>query len=111
MNDVVERQYIAVTEYNNGVAKCGKTVSASDRVSAMVQFDLMNESYVDVMLYVANDQLYTLDIGIGPSSDNPEKMMKEAGVIKLIILWLYLTFCLIGYITIIGFIIYSLTKS
>lgn len=50
-------------------------------------------------------------VGIGPSSDNPEKMRKEAGVFKLILIYIYSGICFIGDITIIGFVMYSLIKS
>ena len=59
--DIVEGQYIAIKGYNNRIPRFGKIVSASDRVSAMTQFDLMDEPYVDVMPYVNNDQLYLFD--------------------------------------------------
>ena len=61
MVDVVEGQYIAIKGYQNGIPEVGKTVSADDRVSAMIQFDLMDEFYVDVMPYVEDDQLYIFD--------------------------------------------------
>ena len=61
MTDIVEGQYIAIKGYYDGIPKFGKKVSASDRVSAMTQFDLMDEPYEDVMPYVDNDQLYIFD--------------------------------------------------
>ncbi len=59
--DVVEGQYIAIIGYNVGIPRFGKKVSADDRVSAMIQFDLMDEYYTDVMPYVEDDQLYIFD--------------------------------------------------
>ena len=61
MVDVVEGQYIAIIGYNADIPRFGKIVSASDRVSAMIQFDLMDEFYIDVMPYVEDDQLYIFD--------------------------------------------------
>ena len=50
-------------------------------------------------------------IGIGPSSDNPEKMRKEAGIVKSILIYTYTGICFIGDVTIIGVIAWSLIKS
>ena len=57
-DEKVEGQYIAIKRYYGKIPRFGKTVSANDRESAMFQFFLMNEPYVDVMPYVDNDQLY-----------------------------------------------------
>ncbi len=62
-SEKVEGRYIAIIGYNEGIPRFGKTVFASDRVSAMVQFDLIDEYYTDVMPYVADDQLYVFDDG------------------------------------------------
>ena len=61
MVDIVEGRYIAIKGYTNGIPEVGNTVSADDRVSAMIQFDLMDESYIDVMPYVESDNLYLFD--------------------------------------------------
>ena len=61
MVDVVKGRYIAIKGYQNGIPEVGKAVSADDRVSAMIQFDLMDEFYVDVMPYVESDNLYIFD--------------------------------------------------
>ena len=60
-NENVEWIYIAIKGYQDGIPRFGKKVSASDRVSAMIQFDLMDEFYVNVMPYVESDNLYIFD--------------------------------------------------
>ena len=61
MNDAPQQQYIAVTKIVNNIPIFGRTVYASDWVSATIQFDLMDEPYVDAMLYIDDDQLYSFE--------------------------------------------------
>ena len=61
MSETPETQYVAVTEIIPNTPVFGKTVWASDKLSAMTQFDLMNESYEEVWLYVDDNQLYLVD--------------------------------------------------
>lgn len=60
----LETKYIAVKEYRDNAAVFHdppEEVFASDRVSAMTQFDLNNVDYVDVRPYVDESQLDLFD--------------------------------------------------
>ena len=61
MSNIPETQYIAVREIIDDLPIFGKSVWASDPVSASIQFDLMDEPYVEVWLYVDDSSLYSFD--------------------------------------------------
>jgi hypothetical protein len=59
--DKISTKFIAILRYNGKEPRFhipNVIVNASDSMSAMMQLDLMNITYVDAMQYVENGKIY-----------------------------------------------------